>query len=131
MARAVKVIWLCEEENYFYEKGWTDESADLPDGLSFKNPVQPAHEKYSARAVGQIIFRSLRHLIPLEGRFAIVTSVGMGCGGRVDTLDETWRGGRPSRVVLMSRRWHQPLGSSPEGTAARKPDRRGEHEIDR
>src|SRR5579863_924833 len=39
-----------------------------------------------------------------EGRFAIVTNVGAGCGGRVGAQDECADRGRRSRVVLTSRR---------------------------
>jgi hypothetical protein len=35
-----------------------------------------------------------------EGRFAIVTDVGAGCGGRKDAIDEQRLSGRQSRVVL-------------------------------
>jgi hypothetical protein len=42
-----------------------------------------------------------------EGRFAIVTDVGAGCGGRGGALDEQRSSGRRSRVVLTPRRWRQ------------------------
>ena len=71
-----------------------------------------------------------RHPVPLEGRFAIVTDVGTGCGGRdggarratligllpglrrhgTKTAGKAFAEGvrgRRSRVVLMPRRWHQ------------------------
>jgi hypothetical protein len=38
-----------------------------------------------------------------EGRFAIVTDVGAGCGGRKDAIDEQRLSGRQSRVVLTPR----------------------------
>jgi hypothetical protein len=54
-----------------------------------QNLVQPASEKYFAFAVGQISATSSRHPAPFkEGRFAIVTNVGAGCGGRGSARDE-------------------------------------------
>ena len=44
--------------------------------------VQPFLEKYSAFPVGQIISTSSPHPVPKRGALAIVTNVGMGCGGR-------------------------------------------------
>jgi hypothetical protein len=38
--------------------------------------VQSPREKHFAGSVGQITFISLRHLIPQEGRIAIVTNAG-------------------------------------------------------
>jgi hypothetical protein len=51
-------------------------------------PVHPPREKYSAFPVGQISATSSRHPGPNEGRFAIVTDVGQGCGGRGSARDE-------------------------------------------
>jgi len=50
------------------------------------------------------------HPVPQEGRIAIVTDVGAGCGGRGGALDEWRRRGRRSRVVLTPRRWRQVCG---------------------
>ena len=44
---------------------------------------------------------------PERGALAIVTNVGMGCGGRGGAFDEQRQGGRRSRVVLTPRRWRQ------------------------
>jgi len=51
-----------------------------------------------------------RHPAPeKEGRIAIVTNVGAGCGGRDHAERRTaWTRGRRSRVVLTPRRWRQP-----------------------
>src|SRR5712692_6373540 len=54
-------------------------SSDLPVGhLCVESPLQ----KYFASPVGQIISTNSRHPTPPEGRIAIVTDVGEGCGGR-------------------------------------------------
>jgi hypothetical protein len=45
------------------------------------------------------------------------------------SLDEGDLSGRPSRVVLISRRWDQLPGQEPGGTVAKKPVHRGEHEA--
>ena len=45
-----------------------------------------------------------------EGRFAIVTDVGAGCGGREGVFDERRSSGRRSRVVLTPRRRRQVCG---------------------
>jgi len=53
----------------------------LPDGANQQIPVEPCAQKFSAFLSAQIIIMSrLSH--PDEGRFAIVTDVGCGCGGR-------------------------------------------------
>ena len=44
--------------------------------------VQSHSQKYFASPVGQIISTNSRHPTPQEGRIAIVTDVGEGCGGR-------------------------------------------------
>ncbi len=52
------------------------ELSDLPDGLSGNIRVQSLRKKFSAFAVGQIIFiNSPVH--PTEGRIAIVTDAGL------------------------------------------------------
>jgi hypothetical protein len=33
-ARDIEVIWVCDEEEYFFEKGWTPNSSDRPPGKS-------------------------------------------------------------------------------------------------
>jgi hypothetical protein len=40
-------------------------------------------------------------------RFAVVTKRGAGCDGRIDIAGERFRCVRPSRVVLIPRRWDQ------------------------
>src|SRR5216684_236473 len=44
--------------------------------------VQSHSQKYFASPVGQIISTNSRHPTPPEGRIAIITDVGEGCGGR-------------------------------------------------
>jgi hypothetical protein len=51
--------------------------------------VKPVVRKYSASAVGQITGRSSPHPVPRRGALAIVTNVGMGCGGRGSVRRET------------------------------------------
>jgi hypothetical protein len=60
--------------------------------------------------------------IPLhpEGRFANVTDVGAGCGGRSGARDGRCCYGRPSRVVLTSRRWCQAGGSNSVGDGGKR-----------
>ena len=70
-------------------------------------PVQSCREKYSAFCFSEIdvpYSRPASH----EGRFAIVTNVEAGCGGRCNVRrglreDDLRCDGRPSRVVLASR----------------------------
>jgi len=57
-------------------------AGDLPDGRALENPVQWAGKKYFASPVGQIISTNSRRPTPLQGRIAIVTDAGCGCGGR-------------------------------------------------
>jgi hypothetical protein len=58
-----------------------NQSADLPDGQISDLPVQPPLQKYSASLFTQITFKT--PAVPsLAGALAIVTNVGMGCGGR-------------------------------------------------
>jgi len=58
--------------------------------------VQPFLEKYSAFPVGQIISTSSPHPVPKRGALAIVTNVGMGCGGR----------GSVGRVIAIAGRFY-------------------------
>jgi hypothetical protein len=58
----------------------------LPDGRAVENPVQSPLQKYFASPVGQIISTNSRHPTPPEGRIAIVTDAGCGCGGRGSVL---------------------------------------------
>jgi hypothetical protein len=46
-------------------------------------------QKYFASPVGQIISTNPRHPVPQQGRIAIVTKRGMGCGGRGSVRRET------------------------------------------
>ena len=71
-------------------------------------------------------------LVPLEGRFAIVTDVGTGCGGRGCAFDEQRMprtakscGPDASTLAFKSR------GNIREVTVTTKPDHRGEHEGNR
>jgi hypothetical protein len=49
-------------------------------------PVQSPLQKYFVSPVGQIISTNSRHPTPPEGRIAIVTDAGCGCGGRGSVL---------------------------------------------
>src|SRR5450432_2075617 len=60
--------------------------ADLPDRLSGDFDVESCLQKYFASPVGQIISTNSRHPTPPEGRIAIVTDAGCGCGGRGSVL---------------------------------------------
>src|SRR6266852_4892425 len=51
--------------------------------------VQSHSQKYFASPVGQIISTNSRHPTPPEGRIAIVTDAGCGCGGRGSVLRAT------------------------------------------
>jgi hypothetical protein len=62
---------------------------DLPDGLALKGSVESLLQKYFASPVGQIISTNSRHPTPLQGRIAIVTDAGCGCGGRGSVLRAT------------------------------------------
>jgi hypothetical protein len=57
-------------------------ASDLPVGRFLDRAVQPSLQKYFASVVGRNIFMSLAIPSHTEGRFAIVTDVGAGCGGR-------------------------------------------------
>src|SRR6266478_2337622 len=59
---------------------------DLPVGRFVDRGVQPLLQKYFASPVGQIISTNSRHPTPPEGRIAIVTDAGCGCGGRGSVL---------------------------------------------
>src|SRR5712692_1379388 len=121
--------------------------------------VESPLQKYFASPVGQIISTNSRHPTPPQGRIAIVTDAGCGCGGRGSVLrarrlrgglrsvsdqqraDERCCSVRRSRVVLTPRRWRQVRGVAsaqpgldktyPWTTVANKPGHRGEHEISR
>jgi hypothetical protein len=54
-------------------------------------PVQSHLQKYFASPVGQIISTNSRHPTPPQGRIAIVTDAGCGCGGRGSVLRATDR----------------------------------------
>ena len=101
----------------------------LPDGQIGELHVQPPSQKYSGVLFNPNHFYI--HLIPpsQEGRFAIVTDVEAGCGGRRRRVDEGAVAGRRSRVVLTPRRWRQVSGGTKPATVARKPGHRGEREI--
>jgi hypothetical protein len=70
---------------------------------------------------------------PSGGAYASSRTLARDCDGRPQhhaTSDAA--GGRRRRVVLISRRWDQPLGlKSPGGTVAIKPGHRGERAISR
>jgi hypothetical protein len=50
-------------------------------------------------------------LVPLEGRFAVVTNAGRDAVDADSAIDERHEGGRRSRVVLTPRRWCQVGGA--------------------
>jgi hypothetical protein len=60
----------------------------VPDGQITDPPVQPFIRKYSGSLFTQITSTSLPIPRSHEGRFAIVTDVGAGCGGRGMSKDE-------------------------------------------
>jgi len=61
-------------------------SSDLPVRRFVDRRVQPSLQKYFASVVGRNISMSLAIPSHTEGRFAIVTDVGTGCGGRGSVL---------------------------------------------
>ena len=80
------------------------------------------------------------HAVPSrsEGRFAVVTDVEAGCGGRVDVAAwvyprrRTARCARSSRVVLIPRRWYHPRNARKRVVAVRwpkSPAHQGEREA--
>jgi hypothetical protein len=56
--------------------------------------VQSHLQKYLPSPVGQIISTNSRHPTPQQGRIAIVTDAGCGCGGRGSILRATGSQGR-------------------------------------
>ena len=56
--------------------------AGLPAGQISELHVQPLSQKYSGSLLTQITCTSLAIPAHTEGRFAIVTDVRLGCGGR-------------------------------------------------
>jgi hypothetical protein len=89
------------------------------DGQISKSAVQPLSQKYFRSHPKQITFLSPPSG-PGRGALAIVTNVGIGCGGRGGAFDEQRQGGRRSRVVLMPRRWHQVGGCKSTGEGGKK-----------
>ena len=63
-------------------------ASDLPDGSPGDLPVQSRSQKYSHSLLTQITCISSAVPPHSEGRFAIVTDVGAGCGGRKRRIDE-------------------------------------------
>ena len=63
---------------------------------------------------------------PYEGRFAIVTIRGAGCGGRKGAQTMRVRCVRSSRVVLIPRRWDQVNRDDRLAMVAKKPGHQGE-----
>jgi hypothetical protein len=110
------------------------QSVDLPDGLFCELPVQPSGEKYFASRFGRNSFIDSHIPLRSEGRIAIVTGVGAGCGGRFgDTRRApheadgeavwSWRPDAGVKLATMPR--------IKPATVARKPGHRGEREISR
>jgi hypothetical protein len=120
--------------------------------------VQPLREKYSASPPTQITFKTSAIPSHTEGRFAIVTDVGAGCGGRgsvrrakcarTNDADPAFAkasaDGYQTRRSLWRRRLRTAKSCGPDAptlvsswrsypltTVARKPGHRGEHEISR
>jgi hypothetical protein len=60
--------------------------ANLSNKINLMLAVQSPLQKYFASPVGQIISTNSRHPTPPEGRIAIVTDAGCGCGGRGSVL---------------------------------------------
>src|SRR6202165_629432 len=78
--------------------------ADAGRAVTRKQPVgqisvQPPLQKYFVSPVGQIISTNSRHPTPPEGRIAIVTDAGCGCGGRGSVLRATGSQGGSMRPV--------------------------------
>jgi hypothetical protein len=73
-----------------------------------------------------LIFRNpksllyFHRLVPLEGRFAIVTNAGRDAVDADSAIDERREGGRRSRVVLTPRRWCQAGGSNSAGDGGKR-----------
>ena len=68
-----------------------------------------------------------RTALHYEGRFAVVTKRGAGCGGRGCALTNGADRGRKRRVVLAPRRWCQVReGKLSRVTVAKEPEHRGE-----
>jgi hypothetical protein len=95
-------------------------------------PVQSPSKKYSRSLLTQITSTSLSIPAHTEGRFAIVTDVGLGCDGRGYATDE--------RVILRTAKSCGPDASMVgvkcrrsicEATVTTKPDHRGEYEGNR
>jgi hypothetical protein len=63
-------------------------SADLPDGLIFRNPVNPRAQKYFSLSETQITLMIRPVPRSLQRRFAVVTKRGAGCDGRYGARDE-------------------------------------------
>ena len=94
------------------QQGGSSYAGDLPDG-QFADPcVQPPFQKkfFFTVDANQIYIRCVPS--HTEGRFANVTDVGAGCGGRGGARDGRCQSGRRSRVVLTPRRWCQVGGSN-------------------
>jgi hypothetical protein len=67
------------------------DQTDLPGGQFFDSPVQPHRKKYFCFLPTQITGLFLAIPALSEGRIAIVTNVGRGCGGRECAFDEQRR----------------------------------------
>ncbi|MFZ0723210.1 MAG: hypothetical protein WAM99_20315, partial [Xanthobacteraceae bacterium] len=65
-------------------------AASAPDGQITQLSVQPPAQKYSGVLFTQITSISLAIPAHTEGRFAIVTDVGQGCGGRGSDAAQTF-----------------------------------------
>src|ERR1700688_1337389 len=68
-----------------------------------------------------------RRPVPLEGRFAIVTSAGRDAVDANRVADESTSCGRRSRVVLTPRRWYQVCGVIRKRRWQNSPAHRGEY----
>jgi hypothetical protein len=86
------------------------QNADLPWRINVICPVQSSPQKYSAGPVGQIRGTGLR-VLSHRGALANVINAGMDAVDAEALLDAQRGCGRRSRVVLMSRRWHQVGGN--------------------
>ena len=81
----VRCSWLTEDKEACYAFRLAviaNRPTDLPDGQISELAVQPHLQKYFPSRLTQI--KSISIAVPphTEGRFAIVTDVGAGCGGR-------------------------------------------------
>jgi hypothetical protein len=91
--------------------------------------VKPLGAKYLSSVFRKYMVYS-QHPAPAGGALRVVTNVGEGCDGRVwPRLTSDGPDGRPSRVVLIPRRWDQARGRTHGRRRLSSPVLRGDHEA--